>query len=270
MSSTASNLEAISKAIDLHDGSCDFPAVAVAMNPYEAERLGWDEIRGLPIEPDPNIGTGRLRIVCEQDRTGSGISTHTNFRVYEPNECGTDGYPFAWHSSIKHLVREQAGHRCVRCLHPYEQGAHGNGEWSPCDERCMHFDKTGEWITRFVPDDGEQAIPIPVGPLAGDLVRELPNGRAGIIETRWRILTVHHLNGDKRNCRWWNLASLCQRCHLTIQGKVQMPRVYPFEHSEWFKPYAAGFYASSYNGEELTREQAAERQDELLALERVA
>ncbi len=66
-SSEAKNLEAISKAIDQHNASCEFPAVAIAMNPFEVERLGWDSIRGLPIRPDPNLGTGRFRIVCGRD-----------------------------------------------------------------------------------------------------------------------------------------------------------------------------------------------------------
>lgn len=56
-------------------------------------------------------------------------------------------------------------------------------------------------------------------------------------------LTVHHLDGDKANNAWWNLAPLCQRCHLHIQAKVVMARVWMFEHSEWFKPYVAGYYA---------------------------
>lgn len=56
-------------------------------------------------------------------------------------------------------------------------------------------------------------------------------------------LTVHHLDGQKNNCRWWNLAALCQRCHLHIQAKVVMQRTYMFDHSEWFKPYVAGYYA---------------------------
>ena len=64
MSSEAKNLEAISKAIDQHNASCDFPAVAVCMNPFEIERLGWDSIRGLPIRADAGVGTGRFRIVC--------------------------------------------------------------------------------------------------------------------------------------------------------------------------------------------------------------
>ncbi len=63
-SSEAKNLEAISRAIDQHDRSCEFPAVAVRMNPFEVERLGWDTIRGLPIHADERISTGRFEVVC--------------------------------------------------------------------------------------------------------------------------------------------------------------------------------------------------------------
>jgi hypothetical protein len=56
----AKNLEAISKAIDEHNSSCPWPASEVRMSPFEVERLGWDEIRGLPIVADPAIGTGRF------------------------------------------------------------------------------------------------------------------------------------------------------------------------------------------------------------------
>ena len=66
-SAEAKNLEAISKAIDAHNASCEFPAVAIAMNPFEVERLGWDTIRGLPIRPDPNLGTGSFRVICARD-----------------------------------------------------------------------------------------------------------------------------------------------------------------------------------------------------------
>ena len=86
----------------------------------------------------------------------------------------------------------------------------------------------------------------------------------------WTILTVHHLDGNKSNCRWWNLLALCQRCHLSIQGRVDPNMPYIFEHSEWFKPYAAGYYAFKYLNEELTRAQALARIDELLALEQLA
>ena len=69
----AKNLEAISKAIDQHNANCPFPAAEVRMNPFEIERLGWDQIRGLPLVPDPELGTGRFRIVCSRDLDGGGL-----------------------------------------------------------------------------------------------------------------------------------------------------------------------------------------------------
>ncbi len=73
MGPEAKNLEAISKAIDEHNAGCPFPASEVRMNPFEVERLGWDEIRGLPVVPDPEIGTGRFRIVCSREDEGAGL-----------------------------------------------------------------------------------------------------------------------------------------------------------------------------------------------------
>jgi hypothetical protein len=65
------NLEAISKAIDQHNQNCKRgPAVEVRMNPFELERLGWDEIKGVPIVGDEKIGTGRFRVVCAGERSG--------------------------------------------------------------------------------------------------------------------------------------------------------------------------------------------------------
>ena len=54
------------------------------------------------------------------------------------------------------------------------------------------------------------------------------------------VLTVHHLDGDKANCEWWNLAALCQRCHLKIQSRVKMNQMFMFEHSEWMQPFVDG------------------------------
>lgn len=88
-----------------------------------------------------------------------------------------------------------------------------------------------------------------------------PNSRES-----WHILTVHHLDGDKANCRWWNIPALCQRCHLSIQSRVRMDQRWMFDHSKWFRPYVAGYYAFVRLGEDLTREQVNERIDELLAL----
>jgi hypothetical protein len=43
------------------------------MNPFEVERLGWDHIRGLPVVPDGEIGTGRFRIVCSRELDGDEL-----------------------------------------------------------------------------------------------------------------------------------------------------------------------------------------------------
>lgn len=213
-------------------------------------------------------------------------------RLYlDPTEIGGDGYPYAWHgtrmryeangpppvweksTAIKDLIRERDGHRCLRCGHPYRKGEHGNGEWSRCDERCTH----GGPIALIEPEVMRECLELggPVIPLAighsvtpqTALKMEAVAGRGLIVVAEWRILTVHHLNGIKYDCRWWNLTSLCQRCHLTIQAKVYMERPWNKPHTEWFKPHAAGFYASSILGEELTREQTMERLEELLALQ---
>ncbi len=72
-SAEAKNLEAISKAIDQHNANCPFPAAEVRMNPFEVERLGWETIRGLPLIADPEIGTGRFRIVCSRDLEDDGL-----------------------------------------------------------------------------------------------------------------------------------------------------------------------------------------------------
>ena len=60
MGAEAKNLEAISKAIDQHNASCPWPAAEVRLNPFEAERLGWEEIRGLPVIADPGARHGAV------------------------------------------------------------------------------------------------------------------------------------------------------------------------------------------------------------------
>jgi hypothetical protein len=73
MSNTeAKNLEAISKAIDQHNQGCEWPAVAIEMNPFEVERLGWDSIRGLPVRANAELGTGRFRVVCAREEGEPG------------------------------------------------------------------------------------------------------------------------------------------------------------------------------------------------------
>lgn len=72
-SAEARNLEAISKAIDQHERACEYPTLAILMNPFEVERLGWEEIRGIPVRPDEKIGTGRFEILCAGDGEQPGL-----------------------------------------------------------------------------------------------------------------------------------------------------------------------------------------------------
>lgn len=64
MNATAKNLGAIQKAMVRHNGNCQEPLTEIRMNPFEVERLGWDEFRGVPIVADKGVGTGRFRLVC--------------------------------------------------------------------------------------------------------------------------------------------------------------------------------------------------------------
>ena len=71
-SAEAQNLERISAAIDQHNAECEYPAAAIEMNPFEVERLGWDSIKGLPIRPNPDMGTGAFRVVCAREEGEPG------------------------------------------------------------------------------------------------------------------------------------------------------------------------------------------------------
>jgi 5-methylcytosine-specific restriction endonuclease McrA len=58
-------------------------------------------------------------------------------------------------------------------------------------------------------------------------------------------LTVHHLDNDKTNTAKWNLAALCQRCHLHMMGKVHWTEQYMLEHPEWMKSHVEAYFKVS-------------------------
>jgi hypothetical protein len=68
VSAEAKNFEAILKAKAEHNKHCPFPPHTVRMNPFEIERMQWEEgdmIAGLVLEADAKIGTGAFRLVCD-------------------------------------------------------------------------------------------------------------------------------------------------------------------------------------------------------------
>jgi hypothetical protein len=174
-------------------------------------------------------------------------------------------YPADW-KEIATSVKEEAGWQCVRCGHPHESPK----ERIPCDDQCdlsRHVEIAGIYAIAKVSQKEFKRDTIVARPMDINDFRD-PDGLW--YRQRQRVLTVHHLDGDKANVQWWNLAALCQVCHLQIQGKVTMEQHYYLEHSRWFKPYVAGYYAWKYLGEGLTRSETEDRMDELLALELAA
>lgn len=83
--------------------------------------------------------------------------------------------------------------------------------------------------------------------------------------TNGNMLTVHHWDGNKSNCEWWNLLPLCASCHLQIQHKVHPDQVWLLPHSAWFKPYVAGWYAHNF-GFDVDRKFCERFQDSLILL----
>lgn len=65
-SNEALNLAAIDKALKEHDERCEYPVREIRMNPFEVDRLGWDDYRGIPIVGDGDMGTGNFRLICDK------------------------------------------------------------------------------------------------------------------------------------------------------------------------------------------------------------
>jgi hypothetical protein len=58
------------------------------------------------------------------------------------------------------------------------------------------------------------------------------------------VLTVHHFTGDKSNCARWNCIPLCQRCHLSVQARVNPAVAILTDPAPWAMPYISGLYES--------------------------
>lgn len=167
-----------------------------------------------------------------------------------------EDYPPEWPDLAKQYKDESAW-RCVRCGHPHEttwkNPPADPSKASQCDDGCNHhYHRLNEGLLRLQ--------------FQGGLYKVTPQ-QIGFVPQR--VLTVHHLDGDKENCRWWNCPPLCQKCHLEVQAKVTMAQQYLGEHSEWFKPYLAGYLAFHVLGEDFTRAKIEELLPDLLALEGV-
>lgn len=68
MRSDVRNLEAIAKGVHQHALRCPGELTEIRMAPFEVERLGWDDYKGIPIVADEEMPTGRFRLVCEREQ----------------------------------------------------------------------------------------------------------------------------------------------------------------------------------------------------------
>lgn len=128
----------------------------------------------------------------------------------------TDGvysdYPINW-PAIAKAVKDAANWRCIRCLHPHE------GAWKQSQKQKGQVQPAQCDLACRHDDDGKQ-----------------------------RVLTVHHLDLNKANVAWWNLAALCQACHLSVQARVDFHQFYMLDHTPWMRPYIKGWTTYQITG----------------------
>lgn len=158
--------------------------------------------------------------------------------------------------AVHNAVRASVGNRCIRCGHP-----EGDKMWMTDDVNrvveletlsgVLVYEKFGgaEWQRSTLGRCG-------AGPWMVTRLMPCDAQCTHAVNDKLRILTVHHLTGQKDDNRWWNLLALCQVCHLTIQGKVIPEQAYLHPHTPWVVPYVCGFYAATIGGIAITREQA--------------
>jgi hypothetical protein len=70
MSLEAKMLKNIVRGIDHHAATCPMPPRAVLLNPGNFELFGWDEIKGVPVEPSDSVAPERFRIDCSGSANG--------------------------------------------------------------------------------------------------------------------------------------------------------------------------------------------------------
>lgn len=144
-------------------------------------------------------------------------------------------YPANW-QEISQIAKSIAEYRCVRCGHSFSR----RGVPLPCDDRC------------------DQTRGIHLKPVE----RNLAGFDMRLLGLNYG---VHHLDGDKGNCLWWNLLPMCNSCHLKFQARVIPEQEYLHEHSPWFRVYVAGYYAAQ-RGLILARPQVEADVERFLAM----
>ncbi len=163
-------------------------------------------------------------------------------------------YSADW-NAIAAAVKAHHGNRCERCGHPNEKpwkGRHFPIRALPLDHESMQLPEAeradlgycGQCRTVYDITIVDVDAPCYYGEPApcDDRCTHRTNDK------KQRVLTVDHLDGDKANNDGWNLAALCQSCHLSVQGRVRMEQTYAFRHTEWMRPHVEGMLEAQAAG----------------------
>ena len=76
---SAKNMQAVCKAKEQHDKNCPWRGTGteVHMTWFDIERIGWEEgdvICGLVVVGDERVSTGMMRVTCDAEGGGGGLS----------------------------------------------------------------------------------------------------------------------------------------------------------------------------------------------------
>lgn len=79
MNAEARRLQSLQLALDQHAKGCGDPVRAILMNPFECQKLDWEDFRGIPIESCPDLPTGVVKIDCLTTTIREGYEAFKEF-----------------------------------------------------------------------------------------------------------------------------------------------------------------------------------------------
>ena len=85
---SAKNMEAVCKAKEVHNNTCPWGgnATEVHMSWFDINRMGWEDgdvICGLTIVGDEAVATGMMRVTCDAEGDGSGLTETEEIEIVE-------------------------------------------------------------------------------------------------------------------------------------------------------------------------------------------
>jgi len=88
LDASAKNMQAVCKAKEHHDQTCPWRGTGteVHLNWFDIDRMGWEEgdvICGLVVVGDAKVATGMMRVTCDAEPDGGGLSEEEEVETVE-------------------------------------------------------------------------------------------------------------------------------------------------------------------------------------------